>query len=381
MNKNYKYDFVIVGAGFAGATCARLLTDKGYKCLIIEERPFVSGNCVTDNQFNIDVHFCGAHILHTNDNEVWQFLETYGDIHKYEYKFIAWNDGNSYPIPFGMDLLNKVYNKAWPYECEKELIKDIKENNDPQNLEEYLLSKYGQKIYDLVYKNFYEKIYQEKCVNLSIDCLIESKNYNLLYNASFYNDKYKGVPDKGYVNLVESIIGDDIDIILNKNFLENKKKYFSLGRFIIYTGEVDKFFNYDSGNMDWISTVFDFKDESDKTTNLTGAPVVHFTDSKIAWYRLTEHKWLTPWRTGDKDFDSHTFLTYEFSQKWKKGMETCFPVWNSRSLNLYNRYCERLKRDFPNVLLCGRKAEFTNYSICETIRSAMDLTNKFESII
>lgn len=376
---NKKYDFVIVGAGFAGATCARLLTDKGYKCLVIEERPFVGGNCLTDKQNNIDIHFLGARILHTNNYHVWDFLTTYGDIHQYNYMQYSWNKGKIYPIPYSMNLLSILYDKSWPYECEVSLNNDLINNTDQSNIENYCLANFGKEVYEKTIKGYYEKKFNCKCSEISIASLEENKHTDeLLFINSFFNDKYQGVPEDGYVNLVENILGNDIDVLLNTNFIDDKNKFLELCNYLIYTGPIDKLFNYCMGNMDWGNIHFEFTNESNKTTNLSGTPIVRFCDSDVPWYRMTEHKWLTPWRCGSgTEFDNNTFITYEFYKEWKQGDECYFSIFNDRSLNLHSRYLKKLNEQYPTIIPCGSKAEFKNYSICETIESAMKLTDKF----
>lgn len=370
-----KYDFIIVGAGFAGASCARLLTDKGYKCLVIEERPFVGGNCLTDKQNNIDIHFLGAHILHTDNDHVWDFLTTYGDIHEYNYMQYSWYDGKIYPIPYSMNLLSILYNKSWPYECESEV--DKKEDIvDQSNIENYSLAKFGKDVYEKTIKGYYEKKFNMKCSDISFANLEEKIRNELIFINSFYQEKYQGVPEDGYVKLVENILGDDIDVLLNTNFLNNKDKFLNLCDHLIYTGPVDKLFNYCMGHMNWGNIHFEFTNESDKTNNLSGAPIVRFCDDQAQWYRMTEHKWLTPWRSGNEEFDNNTYISYEFFKEWKPGEECYFSIYDERSLNLFSRYKTRLKEHYPKILLCGSKAEYKNYSICETIERAMELVDK-----
>lgn len=374
-----KYDFVIVGAGFAGASCARLLTDKGYKCLVVEERPFVCGNCLTDKQNDIDIHFLGPHILHTNNDHVWDFLTTYGDIHQYNYMEYSWYNGKIYPIPYSMNLLSMLYEKAWPYECDMALSEDLIKNTDQSNIENYCLANFGKEVYEKTIKGYYEKKFNCHCSEISTASLEEKINdKELIFINSFFREKYQGVPENGYVNLVENMLGDDIDVLLKTNFLADKNKFLNLCDYLIYTGPIDKLFNYCMGNMDWGSIHFEFTNESDKTTNLSGTPIVRFCDSTANWYRMTEHKWLTPWRKGQgTEFDNTTFITYEFFKEWKQGDECFFPIFNNRSINLHERYVKKLKEHYPKIIPCGSKAEFKDYSICETIESAMRLVDKF----
>lgn len=378
MTNNFKYDFIIVGAGFAGASCARLLTDKGYKCLVIEKRPFVSGNCVTDIKNDINISFFGPHILHTNNEDVWNFLKLYGDIHEYKYRFIAWNKGEIYPIPFGMDLLNKIYNKGWPYECLQELNKDLVESKDISNIENYSLNYFGKEIFNKTISYFYSKQFNLDCKEIPISCMYERNISPITFLNSYYQEQFQGVPENGYTTLVENILGDDIDVLLNVDFLGNKEKYLKLAHYIVYTGELDKFFNYCMGSMNWIGIDFRLRDESDKANNLSGAPVVHFTDKDIKWYRMTEHKWLTPWRNSN-DFKEHTFVSYEFYKEWNIGDESYLLLPNSRSINLNNRYKNKMKEKYPNILLCGGRPNYQNLDICQTIENVMEFANQFDT--
>lgn len=376
MTNSFKYDFIIVGAGFAGASCARLLTDKGYKCLVIEKRPFVSGNCVTDRKNDIDIHFFGAHILHTDNEDVWNFLKIYTDIHEDKYRFVAWNNGEIYPIPFGMDLLNKIYNKAWPHECFEELKNDIEERKSEDTIEDYSISRFGNQIYNKTIANFYSKQFNEDCSKLPLDCMYERSINPIRFLNSYYQEKFQGVPENGYTSLIENMLGDDIDVLLNTDFLNNKEKYIKIAKYIVYTGELDRFFNYSMGPLKWIAIDFKFRDESDKSTNLSGIPVVHFTDNSIKWYRMTEHKWLTPYRDSE-DFNNHTFISYEFYKDWNPGDESYLLIRDQQSINLNKRYKAKLKEKYPNIFCCGGRPNYQNLNICETIEYVMDFVNQF----
>lgn len=379
MSKKLKYDFIIVGAGFAGATCARLLTDKGYKCLIIEERPFVSGNAVSEKQHGIDIHYFGGHILHTNNEKVWDFLNDYGEIKEWRYPIYTWNDGKIYKSTYNMDIVKDLFSVAWVYEAHNKLKTDFIDKVDIKTVEDFSLKYFGQKIYDNVIKGFYEKLYNKKCSEITYNCMLEYKNGTnpiLSYKTSFYNDVYQGVPEKGYVTLVENILGDDIDILLQTNFLENKEKYMKLAKYVIYTAELDKFFNYCIGPLSWVSASFELNNESDKTVNLTGTPIVNFSSENPNWYRMTEHKWLTPWRIGEEDYNTHTYVTYEYFKEWEPGEECFYPYYTEQSIALYSRYIKRLHQQYPNVILCGRKALYNNMHICEVIEYAMKLVDK-----
>lgn len=373
-----KYDFIIVGAGLAGATCARLLTDKGYKCLIIEERPFVAGNCATDRQYNIDIHVMGSHVFYTNDDDVWMFINDKANWLPYYHKVNLYNNGKLYHLPFDLNLLYDVYGKSFPHEVKPLHEQDKQEFDKITNLKEFALSKLGKKIYEEVVKDFSTKLWgktpEELPYNLisNIPLNFDSFNYN------YYNAKYQGIPEEGYTQMVENIIGDDIPIMLNTNFLLNKDKYIKLANNIIYTGELDRFFNYCIGELSWRSINFIIKDESNHTSSLIGTPVLNFADTKLNWHRIIEHKWFTPERLNDEVFKNHTIVTYECGEKWEQGKEAFYPILTNQSINLYKRYYDKLRSNYPNVFLCGRKAEYKLYNMSDTIKSAMELCDNWE---
>lgn len=374
-NTNQKYDFVIVGAGFAGASCARLLTDKGYKCLIIEERPFVSGNAVSLFMDGMEVHPVGAHILHTNDQEVWNFLNRNGAIRNYYPESKMFNSGNLFSFPPNLASLREIYDTIWPNDCKNALEDDKVIVDIISNVEEYCLANYGKKIYKGFYKDYIEKKFGIPCSQLSIENLDFKDKIEFVENSNLYKEKFQGIPVHGYKEYVEYMLGDDIDVMLNVNFLDNKEKYMNYAPYTIYTGEIDRFFNYCIGNLDWRNVMSDLDDVSATSKNYFGIPILYFSNTNIAWYRATENKWLDV--EGNK-YNDKNYITYEVAQEWKRGLDGSFPIISGKSLALYDRYVKKLHATYPNVILCGRKAKYNHASICEVIREAIDLTDKFK---
>lgn len=369
-----KYDFIIVGAGITGATCARLLTDKGYKCLIIEERPFVGGNCVSDKQFGIDVHLFGPHIFYTNKKEVWDFVNFYSDFNSADFSVYASNVDKMYSVSFDNKMIYDVYNFYWLHETKDIVQGDRLLNKIPENLEEFLQFKYGKKSYEKIFKNYFKKMFNKSCVEMHQDMSPIKQEMTKYNSKGFYNFQYRGIPNEGYRAFIEKIIGDDIDVLLNTNFLSNKEKYIKLGEKIIYTGEVDRLFNYCMGSLDWLSVAFMIRDEYEHTNNLMGTPIMMFSDENTKWYRITEHKWFNPPQNKNND---HTFVTYEYYKEWKIGDEAFYPIYTNKSLNLYNRYIKKLKEQYPSILICGRRSEYNLNSMGECIESAMKLCDEF----
>lgn len=370
---------MIIGAGFAGATCARLLKDKGYSVVILEERPFVGGNCATDNQHDIQIHLFDTHIIHTNNADVWNFLNKYDKIIPTVYNEYIMDENNRYPFSDDINMCSSVYDEYYPNQIEKKLSNDkFMENEEFKNLKEYLIYKYGETIYDKIYKRYYSKIFNLDPENLPANVHQRIYNTLLFSDNRFYKEIYQGIPENGYTKLIENIIGDDISIILNTNFLEKPKAYSALADRVIYTGEIDRLFNYCIGRLEWTAADYVIRDESSHTTNLLGCPVVNFIGKNAKWYKITEFKWLTPWKLGKSDeFDEHTIAIYKYYKKWDIGEEPIDLIRDTRSIGLYGRYLELLKKDYPYMLLCGKRAEYKNYSISDTIESAFKLCEQF----
>lgn len=371
-----KYDFLIVGAGFAGATCARLLTDAGYKCLIIEERPFVGGNCVTSNMGGINIHIIGPHVFHTNNIDIWNFINKYDEFIDYKHEVYTYSNGKFYSNSMNLITLQQIYGfneNVWPNQYKTLLYKNLVHNNRPKNLEEYCLSTYGKDIYETILKGYYEKKYNKNCNELSSDIIEEKNNCSFLYNTGFYSDKYQGIPKHGYTLLIEKIIGDDIPIMLNTDYISNIKKFNELSNNIIYTGQLDKLMNYCIGPLDWGGIDINFSEESGHSDNLFGNSVINFNDKDIQYYRLTEHKWFDINSNLD---NKKTYITYESYKEWKIGDIPYYCIHNNISLGKYNQYINFFNKNYNNIYLCGKNAEYKNYSMAETIQSAMMLCDK-----
>ena len=373
-----RYDFVIVGAGFAGASCARLLTNKGYKCLIIEERPFVSGNCIDIKQNNINIHCLGPHIIHTNDEEVWQFLNSNGEIRKFYPNGKTYYDGKLISFPPNLQTVYDIHGDIFVDEAIKYIDKCKVKHETISNIEEYCLSNFGQDIYEQLFANFIKKMFNKDPKELSLDNFEYKELLRKEYNSKLYSEKYQGIPASGYKEYIEGMIGEDIDILLNTSFHKDKEKFISLAKYVIYTGEIDKFFNYCLGSLEWVSVNFDLEDCSEKTTNMLGMPILNFSCKTTNWYRITEHKWLDP--DNAKHIDN-TIITTEYFVDWNKGMESYYPILTTKSLMTYERYVKKLNALYPNVLLCGRKASYNFAHIADVVRQAIDLTDKFEDKI
>jgi UDP-galactopyranose mutase len=315
-------------------------------------------------------------VFHTNNKNVWDFVNKYTEFINYKHTVLTYSDNKIYNNTFDLNLLQSVYgfeDAKWPEQYKKLLNPDIKIISNPSNAEEYCLSNFGKTIYEKVLKKYYEKRYNDKCINLPINIIEEDVNCNFVYSTSFYKDKYQGIPKNGYTLLIESIIGN-IPILLNTNFVQNKKILNNISKYIIYTGEIDKLFNYCIGPLQWLSIDINFSDESRYTDNLFGNSVINFADSNIKYYRATEHKWFN-YENAIKT--NKTFITYETYKEWKIGEKAFFCINNEMSNNKYNQYVEYVNKNYPNMYLCGKNAEYKNLSMAETIESAFNICDKF----
>ena len=372
-----KYDFLIVGAGFFGATCARLLTDKGYNCLIVEQRSIVGGNCATKRVYDIDVHMYGPHVLHTDDKEVWDFLNKYGKIIPYKHEVVAYSEDKLYHLPINMNTFNDVFEIYFPQDAIAKIEEEINKFNVPQstNLEEYAINSCGYTIYNQLIKGYSEKLWGTECKNIN-PIIFSNFPIRFIYDNSYFNDEYQGIPEDGYTKLIENIIGDDIDIMLNTNYLDNRDKLDKLASYVIFSGPIDKFCNYVYGPLKWRSIRFETVDESSKGNNIFGNSVINIPDKDNELLRITEHKWFTKDRVKtSEEFNKHTIVTYEYAEDWKPGLECLYPILDEKNEEILNKYIKFTEDNFPNFIFGGRQGIYKPISMCETIQLAMNIAN------
>lgn len=366
-----KYDFLIVGAGFFGATCARKFTDAGYKCLIIEKENFVGGLSATEKINDIMVHKFGSHHLHTNDKEVWDFLSKYGNIIPVN-KYVKCLNGNRYySFPPNMNLLAEVSGEKYPDNVRKYIENDrIKYGVEyRRNFEEDMIYKFGFTPYMLTMKGYYEKLFNCDAKDLSV-AVGQDFDMTYMYDENFYHDKYVGIPSEGYTSMVESIIGDDIDILLGKDITAAKDKYMTLANVVICTCPIDKFANYVYGPLPWATLDFELKDYSKMTSNYLGISNVIINDNKNLTIEMIEHKNLVPTKT------SKTYITLVNQKKqWTPDDLCLYAINNDKSEELMYKYINFINENYPNVIFGGRQGLYRNISICETVRLALDFSN------
>lgn len=365
-----KYDFLIVGAGFFGAVCARKLTDAGFKCLIIEKESIVGGLSATEEKNNIMIHKYGEHVLYTDEDDIWTFLNQYCKINPVNKYIKCLNQNRYYSFPLNMNLFSEVYNKIYPKDVENFIGLDIKNYGCEyqRNFEEDAIYKAGFKPYMLTMKGYYEKLYGDEAKNLSTAVSRDLNRYSD-YRNGYYSNKYYGIPEEGYTKLIENIIGDDIDILLNKDFLKTKQSFLKLADYIIYTGPIDRFCDYIYGPLTWRKLNFELKDYSKQGDNFLGIGNVRVSDPNNSLIEMVEHKSIVPTNS------SNNYITYITAGIWKPNDTGHFCVNNENTEALLDKYIELVRTDYPNIIFGGRQGLYRNLSICETIRLAFDLSN------
>ena len=363
----YKYDYLIVGSGLFGAVFARIVTENNKKVLVIDKRPHIGGNVYTEKMFGINVHKYGAHIFHTNNKEVWDFVNKYCEFNRFTNSPIANYKGEIYSLPFNMYTFNKMWNVKSPQQALDIITKQRKEIvGEPTNLEEQAISLVGRDIFEKLIKGYTEKQWGRDCKDLPA-FIIKRLPFRLVYDNNYFNALYQGLPIGGYTKLVENLL-DGIDTKTNSDYFENRKYYNSLAKKIVYTGPIDEFFNYEFGELNYRSVRFET--EVLDISNFQGNAVVNYTDREVPWTRIIEHKWFEFGKDENGNEIEKTVISKEFSSEWKPGDEPYYPVNDKKNNEIYSKYLSASKKE-SNVIFGGRLAEYKYYDMDAVIESAM----------
>ena len=357
-----QYDFLIVGAGLYGASFARLATDGGYRCLVIDRRSHVAGNVYTENVGGINVHKYGAHIFHTSDREVWDFANRFAEFNRYTNTVVANFKGEIYSMPFNMYTFNKMWGVITPEEARKKLDEQIAsvKIDEPKNLEEQALSLIGPDIYNKLIKGYTEKQWGRKATELPA-FIIKRLPVRLTYNNNYFNDSFQGIPVGGYTKWIENML-EGIEVRTGVDFLDNREELSSLADKIIYSGMIDEFYGYELGTLEYRSLRFETEYMPD-VDDYQGNAVVNYTDAETPFTRIIEHKHFE-FGTG-----KGTAVTREYPAEWKKGDEPYYPLNNDRNNDLYRRYQELASKD-GKVWFGGRLGKYKYYDMDDTIADA-----------
>ena len=367
---NAMYDYLIVGAGLYGAVCACELTRAGKKCLVIERRAHIAGNIYTENISEINVHKYGAHIFHTSDKEVWEYVNRFAEFNNYINSPIAIYGDELYNLPFNMNTFSKMWGVRTPAEAKAKIAAQVAELNitAPRNLEEQALSLVGTDVYTKLVKGYTEKQWGRDCRDLPA-FIIRRLPCRFTYNNNYFNDRYQGIPMGGYTAMVEKML-EGVEVRLNTDYAALIAEMPNIADKIIYTGCIDEYFGYCYGPLHYRSVRFET--EELPVEDYQGNAVVNYTAREIPYTRIIEHKHF--------EFGTQptTVISREYSAEWKPGMEPYYPVNDDENSALYGRYQE-LARQLKNVHFGGRLGQYRYYDMDKVIRAALDdLKTMFE---
>ncbi len=359
---NTKYDFIIVGAGLYGATFARIATNKGKKCLVIDKRNHLAGNVYTESIEDINVHKYGAHIFHTSNKKVWDFMNTFAEFNRYTNSPVANYNGHLYNLPFNMNTFYQLWKVTTPAEAQAKIEEQRKKYTvkNPKNLEEQAISLVGPDIYEKLIKGYTEKQWGRKACDLPT-YIIRRLPVRFTFDNNYFNDTYQGIPTGGYTKLVEKML-NGIDVKLNTDYFEHRKTLHEQAETIVYTGQIDEFYDYKFGYLEYRS--LDFQHEILNIANYQGNAVVNYTDAETPYTRIIEHK---HFEFGQQP---KTVITREYPKEWKPGDEPYYPVTDEKNNTLYEQY-EKLANAESKVLFGGRLAKYKYYDMHNVIEQAL----------
>ena len=356
-----EYDYLVVGSGLYGAVFARQATDAGKKVLVVDRRPNVGGNVYTEEIEGINVHKYGAHIFHTNDKRVWEYVNRFAEFNRFTNSPVANYKGEIYSLPFNMYTFNKMWGVVTPEEAQEKIDEQKKEvTGVPQNLEEQAISLVGRDIYEKLVKGYTEKQWGRPCTELP-PFIIKRLPVRMTYDNNYFNATYQGIPVGGYKAMVTQML-EGIEVWTGVDYLENREVLNSLADHVVYTGAIDEYFDFCEGALEYRSVRFE-TEVIDKPT-FQGNAAVNYTDSETPWTRIIEHKWF------EFGTQPKTVISREYSSEWKPGDEPYYPVNNEKNNKLYEKY-KKLAAKEENVTFGGRLGEYKYYDMDAVIAAAL----------
>lgn len=358
-----EYDYLIVGAGLFGAVFAHEANKKGKKCLVIDKRSHVAGNVYTENVEGIQVHKYGAHIFHTSNKEVWDYVNQFAEFNRYTNSPVARYKDEVYNLPFNMNTFNKLWGVFTPEEAKKKISEELEmvQIDEPKNLEEQAIKLVGKTIYEKLVKGYTEKQWGKRANELP-SFIIKRLPVRFTYDNNYFNDKYQGIPIGGYTQIVEKML-DGIEVKLNCDYFDNKEELDSIAEKIIFTGPIDKFYEYKFGELEYRSLRFDT--EVLDMENYQGNAVVNYTEYEVPYTRIIEHKHF------EYGTQPKTVITREYPDVWNKEKEAYYPVNNEENNELYNKYKELAEKD-KNIIFGGRLGQYKYYDMHKVIEEALN---------
>ena len=365
-------DYLIVGAGLFGAVCARELKDAGYSVRVLERRPQVGGNVYTECVEGIQVHRYGAHIFHTNNREVWSYVNRFAEFNRFTNSPVANYKGELYSLPFNMYTFNRMWGVTTPAEAEEIIAKQRKEiTGEPRNLEEQAISLVGRAIYEKLIRGYTEKQWGRPCDQLPA-FIIRRLPVRLTFDNNYFNALYQGIPVGGYTRMVEKML-EGIEVRLETDYLSDREKWNAQARRVIYTGAIDAYFGCRLGPLEYRSVRFET--EVLDQPNFQGNAAVNYTDAETPWTRIIEHKWFEFGKDAEGRELPKTVISREYSSEWKPGDEPYYPVNDERNEALYQKYKALAERE-EKVIFGGRLGSYKYYDMDQVIATALELSKR-----
>ena len=357
-----QYDYLIVGSGLFGAVFAHEAKKKGKKCLVIDKRNHQGGNVYCEQVEGINVHKYGAHIFHTNDKEIWDYVNQFVEFNRYTNSPVAFYKDEVYNLPFNMNTFHQLWGVRTPEEAQNKIEEQVKASGikDPKNLEEQAISLVGIDIYEKLIKGYTEKQWGRKATELPA-FIIKRLPVRFTYDNNYFNDKYQGIPIGGYNKLIKGLL-DGIEVRLEVDFFAQREEFTQIADKIVFTGKIDEFYNNQFGSLEYRSLKFETKTLDQ--ANFQGNAVINYTESKIPYTRIIEHKHF------EFGTQKKTVITYEYPDEWSLGKESYYPVNDDKNNAIYNQYKSLSEKD-KNVIFGGRLAEYKYYDMHQIIGSAL----------
>lgn len=366
------YDYLVVGSGLYGAVFAHEAKAAGRSVLVIDKRSHIAGNVYTEKVEGINFHKYGAHIFHTNNTEVWNYITQFAAFNRFTNSPVANYKGELYSMPFNMYTFNKMWGVVTPEEAVAKIEEQKKEIiREPRNLEEQAISLVGRDIYEKLVKGYTEKQWGRDCRELPA-FIIKRLPVRLTFDNNYFNALYQGIPIGGYTKMVENLL-DGIEVRLNKDYLEKKDVYDAMAGKVVYTGAIDAYFDHSLGNLEYRSVRFE--NEVLDISNFQGNAAVNYTDRETPWTRIIEHKWFDFGRDEDGNELPKTIISREYSSEWKPGDEPYYPVNDEKNGRLYAAY-KGLADKEEKVIFGGRLGEYRYYDMDAVIASALEMSRK-----
>lgn len=373
--KQKEFDYLIVGAGLYGATFAHLATKAGKHCLVIDKRPHLGGNLYCENICGINVHKYGAHIFHTSDERVWKFVNSLVPFNRYTNSPIAMYEGKAFNLPFNMNTFHQMWGVATPDEAKKIIEQQKREVicrlqnegvEEPRNLEEQALCLVGKDIYEKLIKGYTEKQWGRACSELP-SFIIKRLPVRFVYDNNYFNDKWQGIPEGGYNRLFDKLL-ENVPCETNVDFFEHRQSLVARADKIVYTGKLDQFYDYRFGHLQYRTV--EFEHERLEVSNYQGCAVVNYTEKRVPWTRIIEHKHFEHF--GDDIYRNPvTVISKEYSSEWSEGSEPFYPINDVANSAMADRY-RALAAQEQNVIFGGRLAEYRYYDMAPIIANVMN---------